>query len=653
MHYKNLNHQFVKRIIMKKHLTCIFGALLVSMLALGETASAQYSIPPKMNWWYEARFGMFIHFGSYSYLGHGEWAFATENWTKTNYQSNVSAHFNPVNFNPGEIARLAKNAGMKYLVITAKHHEGFCMWQTAVQSFKDYTGTKLFDLPDFTAFKTRDVLKELKDSCNAQGIKFCLYYSILDWDHPSQTIYKQNYSAMASDSARTAYINDMKSQLGELISKYHPYIMWFDGDWTYNPGPPTPTSWWTKPDGIALYDTLIKLDSTLLVNERVCRGFGLGDYECPEQTVPLTPPGRPWETNQTMNNSWGYNAGDNNYKTPTTLIRQLVQVVSRDGNYLLNIGPMGDGTVTPQSVTILNAFGDWMKTYSTSIYGTTRSPYTTEPKWGYYTKKTGKLYAHVFTWPASGLLKVPSLTNTINKIYLMNDTTTSLNFTDSIGYIRISVPVIAPNSSNSVVVFDISGIPTASTQYVKVTSITIKGQSGLKIIYNNGDSLQMSTTLLPTNASDKTVTWTVSDTTLATISATGLLTAKRNGKDTVLATANDGSDIQGKLVITISGQTGIDDHHGQSLPRTMVLEQNYPNPFNPTTIISFTLPSTSFVSLKIFDALGREVSTLLSEELSAGIYSQQWNASDFPSGIYFYRLQAGSFAETKKLILLK
>jgi hypothetical protein len=235
----------------------------------------------------------------------------------------------------------------------------------------------------------------------------------------------------------------------------------------------------------------------------------------------------------------------------------------------------------------------------------------------------------------------------------MNDTTTLLSFTDSIGYVRISVPVIAPNSINSVVVIDVSGVPVASTQYVKVTGITVKSQSGLKIIYNNGDTLQMSTTLLPTNASDKTVTWTVRDTTLATISATGLLTAKRNGKDTVLATANDGSDIQGKLVITISGQTGIDDHHGQSLPLTMVLEQNYPNPFNSTTIISFTLPSTSFVSLKIFDALGREVSTLLSEELSAGIYSQQWNASDFPSGIYFYRLQAGSFAETKKLILLK
>ena len=399
----------------------LITVLLISMLFFQQRATAQYTIPAKMNWWYEDRFGMFIHFGSYSYYANGEWEFANDNWTKSGYQTNISAKFNPVNFNGGTIARLAKNAGMKYLVITAKHHEGFCMWQTAVQSFKDVTGTKLFDLPDFTNFKSRDILKELKDSCDAQGVKFCLYYSILDWDHPSQTIYQQNFSTMASMTARTNYINDMKAQLSELITKYHPAILWFDGDWTNNTGTPTLTSWWTKADGIDLYNYLTGIDPALLVNERVFRGAGLGDWMCPEQTVPTAPEIRPWETNQTMNNSWGYNSGDNNYKTPATLIQQLVQVVSRDGNYLLNIGPKGDGTVTPQSVTILNAFGDWMSKYSESIYGNTRSPFPKEPTWGYYTKKTDKLYTHVFTWPSKGLLKVPSLTNTINKIYTLSD----------------------------------------------------------------------------------------------------------------------------------------------------------------------------------------------------------------------------------------
>jgi alpha-L-fucosidase len=525
------------------------------MMVSTQSVTAQYSMPSKMDWWYEARFGMFIHFGSYSYLARGEWAFSSDRnpeWTKATYQTKVSAKFNPTNFNAGTIARLAKNAGMKYLVITAKHHEGFCMWKTAVQSFKDNTGTTLYDLPDFTQFGKRDILQELKDSCDAQGIKFCLYYSIMDWNHPSQEIQRKGllYTTMVSMTARTNYINDMKAQLGELITKYHPYILWFDGDWTYNFGSPTLASWWTKSDGIALYDTLIKLDSTLLVNERVFRGAGLGDYECPERKVPATPLSRPWETNQTMNNSWGYNASDNDYKTPASLIQELVQVVSRDGNYLLNIGPKGDGTVTPQSVTILNAFSVWMKTYSGSIYGTTRSPYTTEPEWGYYTKKTGKLYAHVFVWPTNGFLKVPSLINTINKIYLMNDSTL-LKYTDSFGYIRISVPTYAPNSINSVVVIDVSGVPSASTQYIQVTGITVKSKN--RSYVNVGDTLQMSATIYPSNISDNSITWSVSDTTIASINTGGLLTAKSNGRVYAIATANDGSDIQGKFAITISG----------------------------------------------------------------------------------------------------
>jgi alpha-L-fucosidase len=452
---------------MKKYVT-LFAVLLVSILVSQQKVSAQYTIPSKMDWWYEARFGMFIHFGSYSYLGHGEWAFSTENWTKSDYQNQVSANFNPANFNAGTIARLAKKAGMKYLVITAKHHEGFCMWQTAVQSFKDFTGTKLYDLPDFTEFKTRDVLQELKDSCDAQAIKFCLYYSILDWNHPSQEIYHgenwYTYSTMASVTARTNYINDMKTQLSELITKYQPAVLWFDGDWTYNAGIPAPTSWWTESDGIALYNYLIGIDSTLIINERVARGFGLGDFECPEQEVPASPRSRQWETCQTMNKSWGYNTWDVDYKTPETLIREMVKVVSRDGNYLLNIGPKGDGTVTDQTVSVLNGFGDWMSIYSESVYGTTRSPYKTEPVWGFYTKKSGKLFAHIFSWPADGQLKVPSLTNTINKIYLMNDTTILLNYTDSNGYIKISMPVNAPNSINSVVVIEVSGVPAASVQ---------------------------------------------------------------------------------------------------------------------------------------------------------------------------------------------
>jgi len=445
---------------MKRRFYSILLIRLVIVIMPVPNSKAQYNIPEKMVWWYEARFGMFIHFGSYSYLGHGEWAFYTESWTKSDYQTEVSAPFNPESFNAETIVSLAKNAGMKYLVITAKHHEGFCMWHTAVESFTDVSGSVLYDLYDFTVFK-RDILQELKDECDNQGIKFCLYYSILDWNHPSQTA-SNWFSVMSSMTDRTNYINDMKLQLQELITNYHPAVMWFDGDWCANQNPPTLTDWWNKNDGQDLYDYLIGLDSTLIINERVKRGFGLGDFECPEQTVPEAPLSRQWETCQTMNNAWGYNENnESSYKPASTLIRELVRVVSRDGNYLLNIGPQGDGSVTTGATTILNSFADWMSIYSESIYGTTRSPYASEPSWGFYTKKEGKLYVHIINWPESGQLQVPPLINTINRIYMLNDTITSLTYEVSGGNITISLPAVRPNAINSVLVIAVTGIPEA------------------------------------------------------------------------------------------------------------------------------------------------------------------------------------------------
>jgi len=446
-----------------------YSFIFIIMSATWHLINAQYVIPQKMNWWYEARFGMFIHFGSYSYLGRGEWAFSIENWDKANYQTQVSANFNPTGFNAGIIARLAKAAGMKYLVITAKHHEGFCMWETAVGSFKDVTGTKIYSLPALTNFKTRDILKELKDSCEAQGIKFCLYYSILDWCHPSQTIcHGENwytYSTIASDVAREDYIKDMKLQLKELISRYHPAVLWFDGDWTYNAGSPLPDRWWTKADGIDLYNYLIGIDSNLIINERVARGFGIGDFECPEQEVPEKPLDRPWETCRTMNNSWGYNAGDTAYKSPSTLIGEMVKTVSRDGNYLLNIGPRGDGTVPEQSVNILNEFGEWMTAFGESIYGATRSPFENEPVWGFFTKKQGKLFAHIFKWPADKKLLIPAIENEIKSIYLLNKPFESLNFSISDDGILVTLPEDPLNEINSVLVIEVAGMPIALNKF--------------------------------------------------------------------------------------------------------------------------------------------------------------------------------------------
>ncbi|WP_371664568.1 alpha-L-fucosidase [Streptomyces sp. NBC_00280] len=181
--------------------------------ALWPATAEAYTVDSKMDWWYQARFGMFIHFGSYSYLGRGEWAFSADTnplWTKSSYQSEVTSKFNPNAFNAATIAQLAQNAGMKYLVITAKHHEGYAMWDSNVPGFTDATGTKQYNLHDFNNFQP-DLLAQLKTECESRGIKFGLYYSILDWNHPSQTIDRGNYySDMSSLSARTGYINDMK-----------------------------------------------------------------------------------------------------------------------------------------------------------------------------------------------------------------------------------------------------------------------------------------------------------------------------------------------------------------------------------------------------------------------------------------------------------
>ncbi|MEV6011938.1 alpha-L-fucosidase [Streptomyces sp. NPDC051976] len=449
-------------------------------LALLPATAEAYPVPSKMDWWYQARFGMFIHFGSYSYLGHGEWAFTTENWSKANYQTQVSAHFNPTAFNAATIAQLAADAGMKYLVITAKHHEGFAMWDSNVPSFTDTTGTKLYNLHDYAGVQG-DLLGSLKTECEARGVKFGLYYSILDWNHPSQTD-RGGLTTMASQAARTGYIADMKAQLQELLDRYDPALLWFDGDWFGEPSSPTLQDWWLKSDGIDLYNWLIARKPGLVVNERVKRDLGLGDYAVAEFGVPSAPLDRQWERCDTMNGAWGYNSGaENSYRPVSDFVQELVTCVSRDGNLLLNIGPKGDGSVTAGSVNILRGLASWMSTYGDSVHGATASPFATDPTWGRATKKDGKLYAHVFTWPANGVLQIPAITNTISRVYLMNNPSASLGYTVSGGQINVTVPATAPDTSDSVVCVEVSGVPT-STGGARVTVFQDTGYSAASAV---------------------------------------------------------------------------------------------------------------------------------------------------------------------------
>lgn len=400
---------------MKTVIKKVITAVLVAAVALSAVTAAPaqtakaYRVPSNMKWWADDKFGMFIHFGAYSYYGQGEWAMSEQGISKQKYQTEIAAKFCPTDFNANEIVKYAKKAGMKYIVITAKHHEGFSMWDTQVASFKDYTGTKTFSLQGYTRFGStgRDVLQELKGACQKAGLKFGLYYSIVDWNHSSQKLGGALSSTMLSMDARAKYITDMKVQLKELVDRYDPAVMWFDGDWTYSDKKPTLENWWTKSDGQDLYRYMKSLNPNILVNERVCRSFGLGDFECPERSIPdkSSVPKRPWETCQSMNDAWGYKKTlEKSYYPVKNLIQDLAMVASEGGNYLLNIGPKGDGQMTDGSKKALNGIAKWMKKNGTSIYKVSASPFKKDPSWGTYTRKDKTIYAHVYKWPKKGKL---------------------------------------------------------------------------------------------------------------------------------------------------------------------------------------------------------------------------------------------------------
>jgi alpha-L-fucosidase len=417
----------------------------------------------RMKWWRDARFGMFVHWGLYAVPagewkgkkipGIGEWIMERADIPVAEYET-LAQQFNPVKFNADEFVGIAKNAGMKYIVITSKHHDGFCLWDSEVTDY---------DIIDATPFK-RDILEELSRACKKQGIKLCFYHSIMDWHHPdAQRPFYPNYNDSKQSNPNFArYVeNYMKPQLKELITKYGPLgVLWFDGEWIKD---------WTEPQGKDLYNYVRGLQPNIIINNRVGKGRkgmeGLnkgdqeyaGDFGTPEQQIPATGlPGVDWESCMTMNDTWGYKSYDHNWKSAEDLIRKLVDIASKGGNFLLNVGPTAEGLIPDASVERLAAIGKWMKVNSESIYGTTASPLGTLP-WGRCTAKHGKLYLHVFDWPTNLRLEVPGLKNQVKKAYLLSDRTrTRLSVRRELkDKIVVRIPREAPDSVDTVVVLEI------------------------------------------------------------------------------------------------------------------------------------------------------------------------------------------------------
>ena len=411
----------------------------------------------RMGWWRDARFGMFIHWGLYAvpagtYKGErikgiGEWIMNNAKIPVAEYEK-FAGQFNPIGYNANEWVRIAKNAGMKYIVITSKHHDGFCLWDSKVSSY---------DIMDATPFK-RDILKELAAACKKQGVKLCFYHSIMDWHHPdAQAPFYPNYNdTNKSNPNFDRYVESyLKPQLAELVTGYGPLgVLWFDGEWIKD---------WTEPKGKALYEYVRGLQPTILINNRVGKGRkgmeGLsksdedaGDFGTPEQQVPATGlPGVDWETCMTMNDTWGFKSYDDNWKSSEQLIQTLVDVASKGGNFLLNVGPTPEGLIPAASVERLQGMGKWMAVNSESIYGTTASPFG-RPEWGRCTAKANKRYLHVFQWPANGQLTAPLAGAGVERAYLLADKKAKLSVTTDADKVTIALPEKAPDAIDSVVV---------------------------------------------------------------------------------------------------------------------------------------------------------------------------------------------------------
>jgi alpha-L-fucosidase len=355
---------------MKKNLLILtfISILIISLIScntkttplIDYTKESKESYEARMKWWHEARFGMFIHWGVYSVpagkyngqeiKGIGEWIMNTAKIPIPEYEK-FAKQFNPVKFDAAEWVRIAKNAGMKYIVITSKHHDGFSMWDSKVSKY---------NIVDYAPYG-KDVLKLLSDECAKQGITLCFYHSIMDWHQP-------NANAENWAKYREKYL---MPQLKELLTGYGKLgVLWFDGEWIKE---------WTEDQGKNLYNYVRNLQPEIIVNNRVGKGRQgmqgmskdtsfVGDFGTPEQEILATSSTLAWESCMTMNSTWGFKTSDTNWKSSEMLIKNLVDIVSKGGNFLLNVGPTSEGLIPAASIERLKEMGEWIKCNGEAIY---------------------------------------------------------------------------------------------------------------------------------------------------------------------------------------------------------------------------------------------------------------------------------------------
>jgi alpha-L-fucosidase len=416
------------------------ACLLTPTLLLGETEQNRND---RMEWWREARFGMFVHWGLYSGLagtwegkpvgksGGMEWIQQRVKADTETYAKAAIPLFRPKAGFATEWARLAREAGCRYLVFTTKHHDGFALHDSAVS---DYDAGSVLD---------RDLVQEIVEAARKEGLRVGFYHSVIDWHHDQYAYAKSQQLPHPlkgrpypnGERDHSIYQKYLFNQVEELVSRYPVDVLW----WDYSAQDFQGDAAWRASELMALVKSH---KPGIIMNNRLYRtpeagwksmgtdGFQAsldpryGDFITPEQHIPATGmPGVEWETCMTMNTTWGYSEHDTAWKSNDTLLRNLIDIASKGGNYLLNIGPTGDGSVPIESISSLRAMGAWMKQNHESIYGTQASPFE-KLEWGRCTRKElgngrTRLYLHVFNWPWDGKLKVPALQKTPRRAYLL------------------------------------------------------------------------------------------------------------------------------------------------------------------------------------------------------------------------------------------
>jgi len=372
------------------------------------------------SWFVQDRFGMFIHWGLYSLASRHEWVQSNEKIAPEVYAARYLPHFNPTHYDPHEWAKTALTAGMKYAVITTKHHEGFCLWDS------QYTDFKVTNTP-----YGKELLASWVQAFREEGLKVGFYYSLLDWHHPDFPIdvyhpLRDNPAVAELNRARQMprYAEYVRNQVAELLTRFQPDILWCDFSYPDNEYKGLPGKGHLDWESEKLYALIRSLNPRIILNNRLDLPVGAADIYTPEQVQPsewVKVDGKPvvWEACQTFSGSWGYHRDEESWKSPGQLIRMLINSVSCGGNLLMNIGPTSLGTIDPRALAALKVYQDWMTLHSGSIYGCTQSEYE-NPQDCRLTQNGEKIYVHVYAWPFK-TLRLPGLAGKVEYARFLHD----------------------------------------------------------------------------------------------------------------------------------------------------------------------------------------------------------------------------------------